>query len=329
MGEMAERSVDAGPDIPASRGDDTESLRLVVRQASARSVWRGSGRFVRKLGEDRVLGMSAEAGFWQLISLPSLLLGVFGSVGYLGGVLGHEAIVRIHDDVLRVAGDVLARETVTNDVAPLLDDILGRGHAAILSVGFLISLWSGSTAMSAYLNTITVAYGMRGVRSAVRSRVVALGLYLLAVVAGIVLLPALVLGPRALTELAPTSARADVSQVVQAAYFPGIALASVLVVATLYRLCLPERVRWRRHLPGAVLATLIWLAGSVAVRGYATAKLHSVSYGALAAPLAALLFFYIIALAVLLGAELNAVLRRPRATLSTVAAGPTTDTPAR
>jgi membrane protein len=267
-------------------------------------------RIRRKMSEDRIFGMSAEAGFWGLVSLPSLLLAVFGALGYFGPLLGHSAVTRVHDDVLRAARDVLSPTTVNDDVAPIVQQILTEGHAGVVSVSFVISLWSGSSAMATYLNTITVAYGMRGVRGAVRSRLVALGLYLVAVVVGIVMLPALILGPDAIADLAPAAARSGVSAVVSAVYWPGIVVASVLVLATLYRLCLPIRVRWRAHLPGAVLAMLIWLGGSIGVRSYVAEKLHNnVTYGALGAPVAALLFFYVTALAVLLGAELNAALR--------------------
>jgi membrane protein len=268
-------------------------------------------RIGTRLSQDRIFGMSAEAGFWGLVSLPSLALAVFGAIGYLSGVIGPTGVARIHDDVLRAARDLLSPTTVTDDVAPLVQDTLRQGHVGVLSVSFIISLWSGSACMSAYVNTITVAYGMRGVRGAVRSRIVALGLYLLAVVAGIALLPALILGPEEITDLAPESARSTVRHIVSAAYWPGVVVGSVLVIATLYRLCLPLRVRWRAHLPGAVLAMSIWLGGSVLLRSYVSEKLRNtnLSYGALGAPVAALLFFYVTALAVLVGAELNAALR--------------------
>ncbi|MDQ6784204.1 MAG: YihY/virulence factor BrkB family protein, partial [Actinomycetota bacterium] len=116
--------------------------------------------------EDRILGLAAEAGFWALLSLPSLFLALFGLLGYFNGILGHANVVKIHDDVLRVAGDVLTKGTVDSTVAPLVDQILARGHLEVVSIGFLISLWSGSTVMSDYVNVITVAYDMRGLRSA-------------------------------------------------------------------------------------------------------------------------------------------------------------------
>jgi membrane protein len=105
-----------------------------------------------------------------------------------------------------------------------------------------------------------------------------------------------------------------VARLVSLSYWPALVVVSVVVIATLYRLSLPVRVRWRSHLPGAVLAMLIWLAGSIGVRAYVAYSARTGNaYGALAGPLAALLFFYVTALAVLLGAELNAALRAERA----------------
>jgi membrane protein len=63
-------------------------------------------------------------------------------------------------------------------------------------------------------------------------------------------------------------------------------------------------------LPGATLAILIFLAGSVGMRSYLTFILDkNAAYAKLAAPIAALLFFFVLALGVLLGAEFNAAIQ--------------------
>lgn len=265
-----------------------------------------------KTFEDRILGMAAEAGFWALVSLPSMLLAVFGGIGYLRGAIGAGAVAHIRADVLRAAGDVLTPSTVANDVAPLLDQVLGRGHVGVVSVGFAISLWSGSTAMSDYVNTITVAYGMRGLRSAVRSRLVALWLYLCALVAGVVLLPLLTLGPGAIVGLFPDGVQDQVQTTVHLAYWPVLAVGTVAALAFLYKACLPAPVRWRRGLPGASVAMVLWLLFSLAARAYLTSTFRGRTSGALGAPIAGLLFFYFTALAVLLGAELNSAIDQLR-----------------
>lgn len=259
-----------------------------------------------RIFEHRILGLAAEAGFWALLSLPSLILALFGLLGYLNGILGRANFVKIHDDVLRLASDVLAPSTVNNTVAPLVNEILAKGHLEVVSIGFLISLWSGSMVMNDYLNVITVAYDMRGLRSALRSRLVGLGLYLGAVAAGLVLLPALALGPDIIISLFPNFLVDEGATAVHIIYWPVVGLGSIAVLTTLYMLCLPVRVHWRRGIPGALLAMTAWLVGSFAVRAYVQSSFQSKSaYGSLAAPIAALLFFYVTALAVLIGAELN------------------------
>lgn len=273
----------------------------LVRQVLAKT-W-------HRVWEDRLLGLAAEAGFWALLSLPSLLLAVFGLLGYFRGVLGPHNIQKIHDDVIRVASDVLTPNTANNTIGPIVSDILKNGHPEVVSIGFLISVWSGSTVMSDYVNVITVAYDMRGLRSAVRSRLVALGLYIGAVVVGLVLLPVLTLGPDAIVSLFPSGLAHSVNTLVRVLYWPVVAVGSIVVLTTMYMLCLPVRVRWRRGIPGSLVAVSAWLLGSFLVRTYVQSGFRSGSYGGtLGAPIATLLFFYVLALAVLIGAELNSAI---------------------
>jgi len=294
---------------PADVPDGADTPALDAGGGAAHSG-RRAGPILRRmwprLFQDRILGLASEVGFWAIVSLPSLALTLLGAVGYLRGVIGADSVKDIHDSVLRLARDLFPSGTVDRDIAPLVDQMLARGHLDVLSVGFVISLWSGSTAMSAYVNTITVAYDMRGVRGSVRSRVVATGLYLCFVVVGLVLLPALALGPGLITHLTPGPVTPEVSTAVHILYWPVVVVLSVSLIAGLYKGALPVRVPWRRCLPGAVFAMGLWLLGSLGLRAYLQSSLRSHSvYGSLGAPIAALLFFYVTGLAVLIGAELN------------------------
>src|SRR5581483_647476 len=142
-----------------------------------------------------------------------------------------------------------------------LDRILHGGRADVVSIGFLLSLWTGSSSMATFVNTITIAYDLRDMRSAVRSRLLALRIYLASVLLGILMLPLLVLGPHAFTSLFPKNAQHVVSDIVSVAYWPVVGLGSVLMLATLYHVSVPVRTPWRQALPGAVLAMAVWLSG--------------------------------------------------------------------
>jgi len=260
---------------------------------------------------DRVLGLAAEAGFWQLISLPSLLLAVLGIVGFFSGTLGHDNIRDLENAIVRGLKHVIVPSAVESTVHPALTRILNGGRADVVSISFIVSLWTGSTAMATYVNTITIAYGLRAHRNAVRSRVLALVLYMAFVVVGVVLLPLLVLGPTIILRLAPHRWHHALHIVVTLGYWPVVVLISLALLATLYHLSVPVRTPWRRALPGALLALVVWVAGSVVLRIWLTWAFRSTAtYGPLSAPVAVLVFLYLTALAILIGAELNAEIDR-------------------
>ena len=258
---------------------------------------------------DRLLGLSAEAAFWSLLSLPPLFLGLLGSLGYFSGTLGPDTVNDIEQHLLAAFSRAFSPSVVDQVIQPMVSELLRRGRADVISIGFLISLWAGSSATSTFVNTVTIAYGMRDLRGAVRSRLVALGLFVLIMIVGVVLLPLLVLGPSELVNLVPQGARGDATSVLKAVYWPVLASILLAGLITFYHLAVPKRLPWGRGVPGALLAAAVFLLGGAGLRYYIGFIVgQGLTYGALAAPIAALLFFYVLALAVLLGAELNAMI---------------------
>ena len=82
---------------------------------------------------------------------------------------------------------------------------------------------------------------------------------------------------------------------------------SVGLVALLYHLGTPMRQTWRRTLPGAILATLMWFVATLIFGWYVTRFAnYSRVYGSLGAGIALLFWLYLISLSVLYGAEFNA-----------------------
>jgi membrane protein len=84
-------------------------------------------------------------------------------------------------------------------------------------------------------------------------------------------------------------------------------ITSVAVIALIYHHGLPKTQSWRRVLPGAIMAAILWFPATIVfgwyVRDYAT---YSVVYGSLSAAIALLVLCYIVSVIVLLGAEMNA-----------------------
>jgi membrane protein len=291
--------------MSSSESPDPPYLSFV---ASVRELF---GATARRAWHDRILGLAAEAGFWQLLSLPSLILAVLGTIGFFSGPLGadnHNAIQNTIDDGLT---RVIVPSAVESTIAPALHRILFGGRADVVSISFIVSLWTGSSAMATYVNTITIAYGLRHERGAVKSRLLALRLYVYFVVCSIVLLPLLVLGPERLEKAFPDRWYDAVHATVVVGYWPVVVLVSLALLTTLYHQALPVRTPWLRAVPGAAMAVILWILGSSVLRAWLDwAFRKTATYGPLSAPVAVLLFLYLTALAILLGAELNAEIDR-------------------
>jgi membrane protein len=90
-------------------------------------------------------------------------------------------------------------------------------------------------------------------------------------------------------------------------YWPAVVLLSIGFLTTLYHLAVPVRKQWRFGLPGATFTLLLWILGSYFVRWALGFSAGGTSiYGPLAAPIAVLLWLYVLSIAVLIGAALNA-----------------------
>ena len=73
--------------------------------------------------------------------------------------------------------------------------MLSGGRFEIISIGFVIALWSGSRALNVFVDTITIMYGLAGERGMVETRALSFALYLVFLLVGIVLLPLVLAGP--------------------------------------------------------------------------------------------------------------------------------------
>ena len=286
----------------------------VPTPSEARTVRKGPMRLVtRTLGKawsGNVFSEAAEAAFWQTLSLPPLLLGLLGSLGFVGEWFGQDVVIAAHDKIIAFCRTIFSDNAVQDIVEPTVNSILTVGKGEIVSVGFVISLWAGSSAMSSFVDAITVAHDQYGVRNDVWQRIFALLLYLAGLVVLVLGLPLLAIGPDLLPEFFPSEWRPTVASWVSALYFPTLGVMITLALTTLYKLALPRKLPWHRGLPGAVLAMVVFLLSSIGLRVYLNwITKTGYTYGALAAPIAFLLLMFFIGLAVVGGAYFNSAIQ--------------------
>ncbi len=254
----------------------------------------------------RVTGLSAEAGFFMLLSLPPLLLGITAGVGFFGSAFDPEAVATVTEAIERLSARFLTDDVVREVIVPTVEDTLAGGRADLLSLGFLISLWSGSRALHVFMDAVQIMYAQSGQRSIVGARAMSLSLYIGAVLLAGILVPLAIIGPGLLREWLPGQLDGLVG-----AYWPVVGGLALLGLTGLYHYAPREKTPFYRDIPGALVAAVIWVVSSWGLRGWASVAVGGTTiFGPLAAPILVLIWFYLVALAILIGAAVNAAIRR-------------------
>ncbi|MBO0840413.1 MAG: YihY/virulence factor BrkB family protein [Sciscionella sp.] len=307
MGADADNADNDPPATPSAPATKRGRTRWADRGGARGLV----ARTLRNAWDGNVFSEAAEAAYWQTLSLFPLLLGVLGLVGYIGDWFGPDVVSAVHDKIIGFSQKIFAPTVVNSIIAPTVQDLLTSARGEVASISFLISLYAGSSAMSSFVDAITVAHGQYGVRNEVWQRFYALLLYLVGLVLAVIGLPLLALGPDYLPRVLPAAWRPLASTMATNFYYPVIAVLLVIALATLYKVALPRKLPWHRGLPGAALAMAIFLLSSVGLRLYlATITKTGYTYGALAAPIAFLLMTFFIGLAIVGGAHFNATIQQ-------------------
>ena len=273
-------------------------------------VWRVIARVAVKAWTESIFGRAAQAAFWQTLSLPPLLLGLLGSLGYVAGLFGPDTLRVIESKIITASGQLFSDNVVEQIIQPTIQDILQRGRGSIVSVGFVLSFWAGSSAISCFVDAIVEAHGQQDERHPVWQRFVALILYAFFLTLSIFTLPLVALGPTLIGKMLPESWYGAGSVIVDVFYYPAVGLFLIVGLTTLYKLALPKSLPWHRLLGGAILAGLFFISAAAGLRLYlSNVTKTGYSYGALATPIAFLLFTFFLGFAVVLGAQFNATVQ--------------------
>src|ERR1700752_1192472 len=115
-------------------------LRIIKRTLSKRWV-------------DSIFYESAQAAFWQVLSVPPLLLGLLCSLAYIAPLFGPETLPLIEHRFISAADSFFSPSVVNEIIAPTITDVVRAARGEVVSIGFVISLWAGSSAISAFVDS--------------------------------------------------------------------------------------------------------------------------------------------------------------------------------
>lgn len=276
-----------------------------IPKTSRHHVWHITKRALAKSWDDSIFSESAQAGFWSALSLPPLLLGMLGSLSYIAPLFGPEALPTIQDRLIGAASSFFSQNIINEIIEPTVRDIVANARGEVVSLGFIISLWAGSSAVSAFVDSVVEAHDQTPLRHPVRQRLFALLLYVVMLVTAVISAPFVTLGPPVVAGHLPHRW----ADLLRFGYYPALALGLMLTVTVLYRASLPKALPSHRLIVGALLATTVFVVATLGLRVYLRYITSTgYTYGALATPIAFLLFAFFLGFAIMLGAELNAAI---------------------
>jgi membrane protein len=183
-------------------------------------------------------------------------------------------------------------------------------------VALVLALWSASRGMSGLVSALNIAYDQKETRGFFKLNLVAIGLTVLVLIGGTVIIALVGVLPAALQFIGLESSTRWLLLVLE---WPLLIVVVMVGLAVLYRYA-PDRhpPRWRWVSPGAIVATLLWLLGSVGFTVYVSHfNSYDKTYGSLGGVVVMLTWLYLSAFVALLGAVVNAQSERQTAADST------------
>jgi membrane protein len=266
-------------------------------------------RAVKEFSNDHMTNIAAALAYYAFLAIPSALMvavGVFALVGNPHAVT--TVIGKLHGILPAQASSLLggSLKTMTQH----------KGTAiSVLSIGGVLAFWSLTGAMQNVMWALNIAYDREEARGFVRRRITALWMVLFALIGFALAFGVLVLGPHLSTWIGNAI---GAKSIVKIGWYVGewpLLVAGLLVAfaGLMYYGPNVKHPRWRFLTFGSVLAIVLWLVASGAFAFYASKfGSYNKTWGSLAAVVVMLTWLWLSAVALLLGAEVNAEAERSR-----------------
>jgi membrane protein len=292
-------TTEAGSERSAGSGEEGADRPTAV---PLREWWAVLRRVWDEIAEDHMSIVAAGCGFYALLAL-------FPAITALVAIYGLLADPATIEQQLSGLGSLVPPEAVeliksqAHAVAAAGPTRLSWGAA----LGLLLALYSATSGVKTLFEALNIAYEEREARSFLRLNLVAF-LFTAGAVVGVAIMIAVIVGLPVVLGYLPLGPLG--AWLVRLGSWLLLSLLVLFGLALLYRFG-PSRApaRWRWATPGSLAAAILWLAGSLAFSIYVGKfAAYNQTYGTLGGVVVLLLWLFISAFAILLGAELNAEL---------------------
>jgi len=280
-----------------------------VRDLTKRDFLAVIRRAFKKFNRDHMTSIAAALAYYAFMAIPAALLVAVGVFGLFAGPNAITTVIDKLNGILPGQATSLLEGSLKN-----LTQHRGTG-VALLAVGSVLALWSVTGAMQNVMWAVNIAYDREDRRGFVRRRVIALAMVGFALLAFALVFGLLVLGPPLSMWVGSAVGAKSVVQIVWwVAQWPLLIGGLLLAFAgVMYFAPNVKHPRWTFLTIGASVAIVIWLLGSGGFAFYVSRfGSYNKAWGSLAAVVVMLTWLWLSAVALLLGAEVNAEAERSR-----------------
>ena len=266
----------------------------------ARGWWDILLRMYRNFSRHRVLALAAGITYYNLLAIFPALAALVA----IYGLFSDPATISAHLDqasgILPEGGLNVARDQLTR--------VASKGAQTLswtFLLGLAVSLWSANAAMKSMFDTLNIVYGEDEKRGLIKLNAVSLVFTIAGIAFVLVAIAAVVALPVALNYFGLSQAS---DLLMRIGRWPALFLMIALVLSLVYRFG-PNREapRWRWITWGSALAAILWIAASGLFSWYTSNfGTYNETYGSLGAVIGFMVWMWISAITVLLGAELDA-----------------------
>lgn len=255
-----------------------------------------------EIGKDNMSIIAAGCGFYALLSL-------FPAITALVAIYGLAADPATIEQQLGQLGQIVPQEAVTLLIAQA-HAVAAAGSTKLswsAALALALALYSATSGVKTFFEALNIAYEEQETRSFLRLNLTAL-IFTIAAVVSIAVMIAVIVALPVVLDYLPLGPVGD--WLIRIGSWLLLVAIVMSGLALLYRFG-PSRApaRWRWITPGSLAAGMLWLAGSLAFSLYvARFAAYNQTYGALGGVVVLLMWLYLSAFVILLGAELNAEL---------------------
>ena len=263
-------------------------------------IWRVVKRSVRGFSADDMLTYAAALSYQMFFALFPFIIFVLALLGLLN-------IPGFFDTLLNQSRTLLPDQAYSL-VEQVVGQVRSQATGGVLSFGAAVALWTASSAVRMAMHALNVAYDVEEERPAWKKFPLSILYTLLLAVLLITAVVLMVLGPQVAQWVAQQVGLGSIFVTLWAwLRIPVAILLIALILALVYYLFPNTTQPFRIITPGAIVAVIVWVAASLGFSFYVqNFGSYSATYGALAAVIVLLFYFFISAAVMLFGAEVNA-----------------------